>query len=202
MTTIGIILGSTRPGRLGAQVAGWVHEEASRRSDADFEIIDLADFHLPLFDQAVAPAMGGTGGAEVQAWVSTIEALDGFVFVTPEYNHQLPAALKNAVDFVYAGWANKAAAIVSYGVAGGSGSAAPRRQLCGLLGMADVPAHVSLHLASDFESYSRFTPDQRRGHALDGLLDQVVAWTSALEPMRAANASDAGRAMQPTAASN
>ena len=188
MTTIGIIIGSTRPGRLGAQVAGWVHEVSAQSSDAEFELVDLAEFHLPLFDQAVPPAMGGTGGAEAQAWVRTIDALDGFVFVTPEYNTQLPGALKNAIDFVHAGWANKAAGIVSYGVVGGAGSAAQLRQLCGLLGLADVPAQVSLHLATDFENYSVFAPSEHRERSLDDLLDRVVAWTEALEPMRHARA--------------
>jgi NAD(P)H-dependent FMN reductase len=98
----------------------------------------------------------------------------------------MPAALKNALDLVYFEWAHKGVGIVSYGAAGGLGAAAQLRQMCGLLGMADVPAQVSLHLASDFESYSRFTPDQARVHALEGLLDLVVAWTSALEPVRAA----------------
>jgi NAD(P)H-dependent FMN reductase len=188
MTRIGIIIGSTRPGRLGAQVAGWVHELAAQRSDAEFELIDLAEFRLPLFDQAVPPAMGGTGGPEAQAWVRTIESLDGFVFVTAEYNTQLPAALKNALDFVYAGWANKAAGIVSYGVVGGAGSAAQLRQLCGLLGLADVPAQVSLHLATDFENYTVFAPHESRTRSLHELLDRVVAWTAALEPMRAVRA--------------
>jgi NAD(P)H-dependent FMN reductase len=131
--------------------------------------------------------MGGTGGPEAQAWVRTIDAYDGFVFVTPEYNNQLPAALKNAIDFVYTGWANKAAGIVSYGVAGGTGSAAQLRQICGLLGLADVPAQVSLHLAADFENYSVFAPNDSRARSLEDLLDRVVAWTEALEPVRSAH---------------
>lgn len=191
MTRIGIIIGSTRPGRLGAQVAGWVHQVAARRSDAEFELVDLADFRLPLFDQAVPPAMGGAGGPEAQAWVRTVDALDGFVFVTPEYNQQLPGALKNAIDYVYAGWADKAAGIVSYGAVGGSGSAAQLRQLCGLLGLADVPAQVSLHLATDFEDFTVFAPSGSRARSLGELLDRVVAWTTALEPVRSARAASA-----------
>ncbi|MEU1365485.1 NAD(P)H-dependent oxidoreductase [Streptomyces sp. NPDC005803] len=186
MTKIGIIIGSTRPGRLGPQIAGWVHDAAARRSDAEFAVIDLAEFRLPLFDQAVPPAMGGTGGPEAQAWARTVDAFDGFVFVTPEYNNQLPAALKNAIDFVCAGWADKAAGIVSYGGAGGTGSAAQLRQLCGLLGLADVPGQVSLHLATDFADFAVFAPSRSRARALDALLDHVVAWASALQPVRSA----------------
>jgi NAD(P)H-dependent FMN reductase len=188
MTKIGIIIGSTRPGRLGAQVAEWVHGVSAQRSDAEFELVDLAEFRLPLFDQAVPPAMGGTGGPEAQAWVRTIDTLDGFVFVTPEYNNQLPGALKNAIDFVYTGWADKAAGIVSYGVAGGGGSAAQLRQLCGLLGLADVPAQVSLQLPTDFENFTVFAPSESRARSLEQLLDRVVAWTTALRPVRSARA--------------
>jgi NAD(P)H-dependent FMN reductase len=184
MTRIGIILGSTRPGRLGAQVAGWAHEVATQRGDADFEIVDLAEFRLPLFDQAVSPAMGGTGGPEAQAWVRTIGNFDAFVFVTAEYNQQLPAALKNAIDFVFAEWAGKTAAIVSYGVAGGSGSATQLRQLCSLLGMAVVPTQVSLRLSTDFENYTVLAPGETGVRALDQLLDDVVARTDALAPLR------------------
>jgi NAD(P)H-dependent FMN reductase len=186
MTKIGIIIGSTRPGRLGAQVAEWVRDVSARRSDAEFELVDLAEFRLPLFDQPVPPAMGGTGGPEAQAWVRTIDTCDGFVFVTPEYNNQLPGALKNAIDFVYTGWADKAAGIVSYGAAGGTGSAAQLRQMCGLLGLADVPAQVSLHLATDFENFTVFVPSEPRTRSLEELLDRVVAWTAALEPVRSA----------------
>jgi NAD(P)H-dependent FMN reductase len=188
MTRIGIILGSTRRGRVGAQVAGWVYDVSARRGDADFDLLDLADFQLPHFDQAVPPAMGGTGGPEAQAWVRAVDGCDGFVFVTPEYNHQIPGVLKNAIDFVYAGWADKAAGIVSYGAAGGSGSATQLRQLCGLLGLADVPAQVSLHLATDFENFTVFAPSESTARALERLLDHVVAWTDALEPMRRSHA--------------
>ncbi|MGZ2355389.1 NAD(P)H-dependent oxidoreductase [Streptomyces sp. 372A] len=192
MTRIGIVIGSTRPGRLGPQVAEWVHEAAARRTDAAFELVDLAEFRLPLFDQAVPPAMGGTGGPGAQAWVRTVGSFDGFVFVTPEYNSQLPAALKNAIDFVHAGWADKAAGIVAYGAAGGAGSAAQLRQLCGLLGLADVPAQVSLHLGADFEDFRVFAPAASRTRSLEDLLDRVVGWTTALAPLRRARTTSPG----------
>lgn len=188
MTKIGIVIGSTRPGRLGAQVAGWVQEAAAQREEAEFEIVDLAEFRLPLYDQAIPPAMGGTGGPEAQAWVRAVDGYDGFVFVTPEYNQQLPAALKNAIDFVYAEWAGKTAAVVSYGVSGGVGAATQLRQLCSLLGMALVPGQVSMHLATDFENYRVFTPRESAADALDRLLNDLVAWTDALAPLRSSRA--------------
>jgi len=186
MPRIGIIIGSTRPRRLGAHVAAWVSDAAAARDDASFELIDLRDFALPHFDQVTPPAMGGTQSEPAQAWASAVEACDGYVFVTPEYNQWLPAALKNALDFVFAEWANKAAGIVSYGVAGGLGAAGQLRQMCGAFGIADIPAQVTLTLAADFENMSEFRPRPASTAALNRLLDQVVAWTSALDPLRAA----------------
>jgi NAD(P)H-dependent FMN reductase len=187
MTKIAIVIGSTRPGRVGAQVAGWVDEVAGQRDDATFEIVDLIEFRLPFYDQTIPPAMGGSGGPEAQAWAQAVDGFDGFVFVTAEYNQQLPAALKNAIDFVYAEWGGKTAAIVSYGVAGGAGAAAQLRQLCNLLGMAVIPAQASLHLATDFEDYSVLVPNERSEAALVKLLDHAVAWTDALAPLRSSH---------------
>ncbi len=185
MPTIGIIIGSTRPRRLGAAVAAWVYDAAASRDDASFELIDLQEFALPHFDQVIPPAMGGTQTESAQAWANAVGSCDGYVFVTPEYNQWLPAALKNAMDFVFAEWANKAAGIVSYGAAGGLGAAGQLRQMCGLLGIADIPAQVMLTLAADFENMTEFRPRPTSTAALNRLLDQVVAWTSALDPLRA-----------------
>ncbi|MZD06381.1 NADPH-dependent FMN reductase [Streptomyces sp. SID5785] len=188
MIRIGVVLGSTRPGRVGAQVAEWVHGIAARRADAAFTLVDLAAFRLPHFDQPVPPALGGTVGPEAQEWARTVGGLDGFVFVIPEYNHQLPGVMKDALDFVFAEWSDKAAGIVGYGVAGGTGSAAQLRQMCGPLGLADVPPQVGLHLALDFEDFRVFTPRESSARALDGLLDRVVEWTGALAAVRAGRA--------------
>ena len=133
--------------------------------------------------------MGGTQTEPAQAWASAVGSCDGCVFVTPEYNQWLPAALKNAIDFVFAEWANKAAGIVSYGAAGGLSAAGQLRQMCGLLGIADIPAQVALTLAADFENLSEFRPRPSSTEALNSLLDQVVAWTTALDPLCAAASS-------------
>lgn len=185
MPTIGIIIGSTRPHRRGADVAAWVRDAAVQRDDATFDLIDLNEFELPHFDQVVPPMMGGTQSEPAKDWARAVGACDGYIFVTPEYNQYLPGAMKNAIDFVYAEWANKAAAIVSYGVAGGLGASAQLRLMCGLFGMADIPAQVMLTLSADFENMSEFRPRPASAVALNNLLDQVVAWTSALAPLRA-----------------
>src|SRR3989442_15786683 len=119
---IAIILGSTRPGRNGEAVAKWVYEIAKKRSDAEFELVDIKDFNLPLLDEPVPPSMGQYSKPHTKAWAAKIGSFDGYVFVTPEDNHGISGALKNAIDFLFAEWNNKAAGFVSYG-GGGRGRA-------------------------------------------------------------------------------
>ena len=123
MIKIGIILGSTRPNRSGEQVATWVHDLASRRSDAEFELLDLRDYPLPHLDEPLPPSMGQYQNEHTKRWSATVASFDGFVMVTPEYNHSTSAVLKNALDYLYAEWNNKAAGFVSYGLAGGARAA-------------------------------------------------------------------------------
>jgi NAD(P)H-dependent FMN reductase len=106
------------------------------------------------------------------------------VFVTAEYNHGIPGALKNAFDYLYKEWNNKAAGIVSYGSAYGARSAEALRLVMGELMIADVRQQVLLSLFTDFENYSKFKPDPRNENSLSTMLDQVVAWSAALRPLR------------------
>jgi NAD(P)H-dependent FMN reductase len=184
MTKIGIILGSTRPGRNGEAVAKWVYDIASRRSDAEFELVDLLDYNLPHLDEAVPPSMGQYANEHTRQWAAKVAELDGFVFVTPEYNHSTSGALKNAIDFVYAEWNNKAAGFVSYGSAGGTRAVEHLRLIMGELQVADVRAQVALSLFTDFENFSTFKPGPQHEGTLGVVLDQTVAWTKALETLR------------------
>jgi NAD(P)H-dependent FMN reductase len=185
MTRIAIILGSTRPGRNGEAVARWVHNHAAKRTDASYELVDVAEQNLPLLDEAIPPSMGKYSKPHTQAWAAKIASYDGFVFVTAEYNHGIPGALKNAIDFLFGEWNNKAAGFVSYGSAGGTRAVEQLRLVMAELQVATVRAQVALSLHSDFENFSKFTPDQRHTKSLDTMLDQVVAWSNALAPLRA-----------------
>jgi NAD(P)H-dependent FMN reductase len=181
---IAVIIGSTRPGRVGEQVAKWVLDQASVRSDADFELIDLLDFNLPHLDEAYPPSMGQYSQDHTKDWSSKIAGFDGYIFVTPEYNHSTSGALKNAIDFLYKEWNNKAAGLVSYGAAGGTRAAEHLRLILGELQIADVRQQVSFSLATDFENYSTFTPADGHAGNLSVLLDQLVSWTAALQGVR------------------
>ena len=184
MIKVAIILGSTRPGRNGEAVARWVHEHASRRDDADYELVDIADYDLPLLDEAIPPSQGKYQKEHTKRWAEKIGGFDAFVFVTPEYNHSTSGALKNAIDFLYAEWNNKAAGFVAYGSAGGTRAVEHLRGIMAELQVADVRSQVALSLFEDFEKFSKFKPRDIHANSLDSLFQQVVGWGKALKEYR------------------
>ncbi len=184
MIRVAIILGSTRPGRNGEAVAHWVHDLAKKRKDAEFELVDLKDFNLPLLDEPMPPMMGQYMHDHTKAWAAKILEFDAFVFVTPEYNHGTSAALKNALDYLYKEWNNKAAAFVSYGSALGTRAVEQLRLVMGELRVADVRSQVSLALFTDFEDMSKFKPDALKAKDVDTMLEEVIAWGTAMRWLR------------------
>lgn len=181
---LAIIIGSTRPGRKAEAVARWAYEIARQRNDVDVELVDIQDFNLPLLDEPVPPSMGQYSKPHTKAWAAKIDSFDAYVFVTPEYNHGTSGALKNAIDFLYREWNNKAAGFVSYGSAGGTRAVEQLRLVMGELQVADVRAQVMLSLFTDFENFSEFKPHQRHEASVNGMIDQVVAWGGALRTLR------------------
>ncbi|WP_427172765.1 NADPH-dependent FMN reductase [Arthrobacter sp. 92] len=192
MAIIAVVLGTTRPGRLGKAVADWVYARALERADARFELLDVADFDLPLLDEALPPSRGRYEHDHTLVWARAVARYDGYVFVTGEYNHSIPGSLKNALDFLYAEWNNKAAAFVSYGSAGGIRAVEHLRQVAGELQMGDVRAQVALPFATEFENYRTFTPSQGAEKALQVLFDQVIAWSDALKVLRSPGGQEPG----------
>ena len=181
---IAIILGSTRPGRNGKAVADWVLEKASARTGAKYELVDLADYPLPHLDEAMPPAMGQYEGEHTKAWAATIASFDGFIFVSPEYNHSTSGVLKNAIDYLYAEWNNKAAAFVSYGSLGGARAIEHLRAISSELQIATVRQQLSFSMFTDFENFSVFNPGPQYDDAATVLFDQLEAWTRALKTVR------------------
>jgi NAD(P)H-dependent FMN reductase len=184
MLKIAIILGSTRPGRNGEAVSQWVYEIAKKRNDANFELLDIKDYNLPLLDEAIPPSMGQYSKEHTKTWALKIESFDAYVFVTAEYNHGIPGALKNAIDFLYKEWNNKVAGFVSYGGAGGVRSVEQLRLVMAELKVATVRAQVTLSLFTDFENFTKFNPASFQEKAVNTMLDEVVAWGGALRTLR------------------
>ncbi|GAA3132082.1 MULTISPECIES: NADPH-dependent FMN reductase [Nonomuraea] len=184
MPKVGIILGSTRPGRNGEAVARWVHELAAKRGDADYQVLDLQDYDLRHLDEPTPAAAGVYHHDHTKSWAAAVAPLDAFVFVTPEYNHSIPGALKDAIDFLYEEWANKAAGFVSYGVDGGVRSVGHLRDILSTVRVATVQMHVALSVATDFENFSDFRPAAAHEERLNTMLDQLLEWGAALQPLR------------------
>jgi len=175
---IGIILGSTREGRVSPQVGAWVKDLADKRGDANYTIIDIADYKLPLLGEAGGDATGAA------AWSQAVAAQDGFVFIVQEYNHSITGALKNALDYLREEWNNKAAGIVSYGSVGGARAAEHLRGILGELLVADVRVHPALSLFTDFENGTDFKPKEVQADSVNQMLDQVIPWATALKTIR------------------
>ena len=184
MLRIAIIIGSTRPGRNGEVVAQWAYDTARQRGDADFEVIDITQFNLPLLDEPMPAMSGQYSQPHTRAWSATIASFDGYVFVTPEYNHGAPGALKNAIDFLFPEWMNKAAGFIGYGYTMGSRAVEQLRPVMASLQVATVRPQVGLSLFADFENATVFKPLPIQQNSVTVLLDHVVAWSGALKTLR------------------
>jgi NAD(P)H-dependent FMN reductase len=181
---IAIILGSTRPGRNGKAVADWVTDKAVERTGAQYELVDLADHPLPHMDEPIPPTVGQYAGEHTKAWAEKIGSYDGFVFVTPEYNHSTSGVLKNAIDYLYAEWNNKAAAFVSYGSLGGARAIEHLRAIMSELQVAHVRQQLSFSMFTDFENFSTFAPGPQHAEAAVVLFDQLESWSEAMKTVR------------------
>jgi NAD(P)H-dependent FMN reductase len=183
MVKIGIIIGSTRPGRAGEGVAKWIYEMSKARSDAEFELVDVKDYDLPLLDEPELAATQKYSKEHTKKWSAKIAEFDGYIFVTPEYNHSTSAALKNALDFLYIEWTNKAAGFVSYGAIGGARAVEALRTIMAQFKIADVREQVMFFNADDFEN-GVLKPKPRHEKSVNTLFDQVIAWSTALKTLR------------------
>src|SRR5690606_6849376 len=184
MLKVGIIIGSTRPGRRGEAVARWVYDIAVQRDDAEFEIVDLKDFGLPLLDEPLPPMTGRYEHPHTLAWAEKIASFDAYIFVTPEYNRSIPGALKNVIDFLYAEWNDKAAAFVGYGATGGVRAVEQLRLITSVLKIADVRTQVELSLSRDFQDFDVLAPAHHHTKLVTTMLDELIAWGGAMRVLR------------------
>ncbi len=182
---IAVILGSTRPGRRGEAVAEWVLEQAAGRADARYELVDLKDFPLPHLDEAIPPSMAQYANEHTKAWADKVASYDGYIFVTPEYNHSTSGVLKNAIDYLYTEWNNKAAAFVAYGSVGGARAVEHLRGIASELQLAHVRQGLNFSMFTDFENWSVFKPGPQHEAAAKVMFDQLEAWTRAMVTVRA-----------------
>ena len=184
---IGIVIGTTREGRFGDKPARWVLDLASGRGDLDFEIVDLRDYPLPLFDEATGPAMAPPDNVTALRFGEKMAGLDGYVFVTAEYNHGIPGVLKNALDHVYPECNRKPAAFVGYGGVGGARAVEQLRLVCIELQMA--PTRNAVHIGQ--EPYLAVAQGGKKlsdfgylAEAAEATLDELAWWARTLKAGR------------------
>jgi NAD(P)H-dependent FMN reductase len=185
MVKIGIITGSTRDSRVNIQVAEWVKSIADKRTDAEFELVDIKDYNLPRYNEPVPAIMTQDYKApEAHPWSKKISELDGFVFITPEYNKAVTSGLKDAIDYLYVEWNNKAAGIVSYGSSLGVTAANNLRLILTVPAVATVRTQPALSLFTDFENMTIFKPAPFHEENVQTMLNEVVAWSTGLKTIR------------------
>lgn len=187
MVKIAIIVGSTRPGRFGPQAAKWMHELSAEYKDAEFELVDLAEFDLPLLDEVELPAYGNYQNAHTKKWAKVVDAADGYIMVTPEYNNSVPGALKNAIDYLWKEWNYKPVAFVSYGAeAGGTRAVAHLRAISAQMHLFDIREHVAI--ANYFHQLGEdgtFQPTDAQVKSAHEVLKTIAFWAEKLKPARA-----------------
>jgi NAD(P)H-dependent FMN reductase len=186
MALVKVILGSTRPNRFGIQPAEWVMEQTKEITDHTFELIDLAKVNLPLLDEPAPPMMVQYTKDHTKEWSKQIDEADGFIFITAEYNHSIPAALKNALDFLFVEWNFKPASFVSYGsLAGGARSVEHLRAVCGELRMYDLREQLMMpdyYNNLDEEGLHKF--EDSHVEQLQKILAQTAFWADKLKAVR------------------
>jgi NAD(P)H-dependent FMN reductase len=182
-----VIIGSTRPGRVGPSVAEWIIERAREHGGFDVEVADLAEINLPMFDEPNHPRLKKYVHQHTKDWSALVDASDAFIFVIPEYNYSFNAATKNAIDYLSQEWAHKAAGIVSYGgIAAGTRATQALKQVLSTVKIVPMTEAVNIpfvfkHLDED----RRFKSTEEMEQAAKAMLDELQRWTEALMTLRA-----------------
>ena len=183
-----VIIGATRPGRIGPQVARWFLDVAADHPSFDVELVDLAEVNLPMLDEPENPARGGVFHHEhSRAWSRTVAGADAFVFVVPEYNNGYNAAVKNALDYLYYEWHDKAAGFVSYGGNMGGGTRAVQALKPVLLSLRMVPVHEAVSIPfiqTMLDEQGRFQGTPSLARAAVAMLDEIARRERALHHLR------------------
>ena len=181
-----VIIGSTRPGRVGPAVADWIIERARARADFEVVVTDLAELNLPMFDEPNHPRLHQYVHQHTKDWSAVVDRSDAFIFVIPEYNYSLNAATKNAIDYLNREWWNKPLGIVSYGgVAAGTRAALMLKQVLSAFQVVPVTDSVNIPFVREkLDEDGRLKPNEIMEQAAAVMLDELARWTEALRPLR------------------
>jgi NAD(P)H-dependent FMN reductase len=180
------VICSTRPGRVGPAVAHWFHDVAQRHGKFDCELIDLAEFDLPVYDEPHHPKLQRYENEHTKRWSASVSAADAYVFVTPEYNYGPSPAFVNAIDYVFKEWNYKPCGFVSYGgVSGGLRAAQMERLIATNVKMMPLFEGVSVQMVTrQLDTDGRFTPNESIQNSASTMLDELVRWAEGLRTIR------------------
>jgi len=180
-----IVVGSVRPGRIGLHVAEWVRKAAEADGRFEIDFADLAEINLPFMDEAAHPRLRQYTKPHTIAWSERVDAADGFIFVTPEYNHSFSPALKNAMDFLSQEWWRKPLGFVSYGgiSAGTRGVTALESAIVGL-GLVRAGAAVEISFPGNNVVEGVFQPNEKISTILSKEFDELVELSKVLTPLQ------------------
>lgn len=193
-TKIAVIVGSIRPNRFGDKPAKWIFDHAKLRGDIEVELVDLKDYTLPLFEAPASDLWVPASDPEVIRWQNKLNEFDGYIVVTPEYNHSVPGALKNAIDHAYRPFVKKAVAFVGYGSVGGARAIEHLRNI--MVELQAVPVRHGIHIGgSDFVPImlGQKTWEETKGNFdafVPDFLQNLVWWSNATRAAREADADD------------
>jgi NAD(P)H-dependent FMN reductase len=185
MSKLSVVIGSTRPGRVGLPIGQWFFERARSHGAFDVELVDLKERNLPLLDEPKHSRLGEYEQEHTKAWSAIVKASDAFVFVTPEYNFSAAPALLNAFDYLFHEWAYKAAGFVSYGgVSGGIRAVQMTKQILSALKVVAIPESVTIPFFSQLMDSGAFRGSEPLEKAAVTMLDELHRWTGALAALR------------------
>jgi NAD(P)H-dependent FMN reductase len=184
--TLQIIIGSTRPGRVGPSVAAWINDRAIKHGGFEVELVDLAEVNLPMFDEPKHPRFGEYVHQHTKDWSATISRGDAYIFVIPEYNYGFNAAIKNAIDYLNHEWLYKPLGFVTYGgVAAGTRAMQMLKQVVSALKMVPMTEAVNIPFVQQFLDSDRvLQPNDVMENAATAMLDELARWTEATQPLR------------------
>ena len=185
MPRLGVVIASTREGRVGAPVAEWFMERARQHGGFDVELVDLKAVDLAMLSEPNHPRLKKHTQEKTKAWSATVDALDAFVIVTPEYNFSSPPALVNALDHLYPEWTYKAAGLVTYGgVSGGLRAAQMTKLMLTSFKIVPIVEQVAIPFVAKLIEDGRFAANETHDKSAAVMLDELLRWTTALSTLR------------------
>lgn len=186
MVTIKVLTGSVRPGRFNIQPATWITEIAKKRDTIQVELLDLEKINLPFLDEPVPPSQHHYSKEHTKQWSQTIDEADGFIFVSPEYNHGVSPVLKNAIDYLFFEWHYKPVSFVSYGsLAGGARAVEHLRGVAGEIKMYDLREQILLpNYYDNLDENGNYNFNDRHEKTANEILDSLTFWAEKMKEAR------------------